>query len=219
MDGAEVERIHRELAEVRVTADSADGVVTATAGHLGDLRELRIDPKGYRVRDARALAEGVLDTAGAAADRATRAAFEVAAALLPAHAAPGDVDLVFDPVLRELDRLIARRRDTAAPGSRPLLESGIDYEAERRVAAARREAVPRIRETAESDDGLVAATADAHGRLLDLSLHRGVYRTPDSRRLAERITTTTRRAAECARARLYAVTAPPAAGALRSVRS
>jgi hypothetical protein len=167
---------------------SADGFLTATAGYLGTLLELHVDPRVYRVRDAGALARTVLDTARTAADRATLAAFE-AVAMPPTH---DDVDLLFNPALRELDRLIAHERAIATPGSRPVLRSGIDYEAERRAVVARRDAVPTIRETAESDDGLVAATADVRGRLLDLSLHQAIYRAPDSRRLADGITATAR---------------------------
>lgn len=221
MDGIDVERvirIHRELAELRANAISADGFLTATAGYLGNLLELHVDPRVYRARDAQALARSVLDTARTAADRATQAAFEVAAALLPAHAGP-DVDLLFDPALHELDRLIAQERAAVTPGPRPVLRSGIDYEAERRALVARRAALPTIRETAESDDGLVAATADARGMLLDLSLHQVIYRTPDSRRLAEGITTAARQATDRARARLNATTAVPALVARQGVRS
>ncbi|WP_434444216.1 YbaB/EbfC family nucleoid-associated protein [Lentzea sp. E54] len=210
MDGIDVERVHRQLAGLRATAISADGFLTATAGFLGNLLELDVDPRVYRIRDAQALARSVLDTTRTAVDRATQAALEVAAVVLPT---PGHVDLLFGPPLRELDRLNAQTRATT-PGSRPALRSGIDYEAERRALIKCREAMPAIRETAESDDGLVAATADARGRLLDLSLHQSIYRAPDSRRLAEGIITTARRATERARARLHATTAAP-----RDVRS
>lgn len=64
---------------------------------------------------------------------------------------PGHVDLLFDPPLRELDRLIAQARATT-PGSRPALRSGIDYEAERRALIKRREAMPAIREMEDTID-------------------------------------------------------------------
>ncbi|MFD1151582.1 YbaB/EbfC family nucleoid-associated protein [Saccharothrix hoggarensis] len=203
-DGGSGARVRRELAGLRVTATSVDGLLTATAGYLGDLIGLHVDARVYRDRDAEALARRVLDTARTAAERAARAAGEVADGF-------GDGDLLFGPSLHALDRLIARERVTAASGSRPVLRSGIDHEAERRALVARREAADVIRETAESDDGLVAATADVRGRLLDLSLHQAIHRWPDSRRLADAIVATTRRAAERARARLNATTTAPVA--------
>lgn len=178
----QIRAVHRELAEVAATATSDDGLIVATAGPTGALRELRLDPRVYRSRDAEALAGDILDTVRSAANSAERAAFDVAEILLPAHADPDDVDLAIDPVLGELDRL-------------PAAADGVDYGALRRTLRALRDRVPDLTATADSEDGLVTATVDGRGRLVDLELDARIYRGPDSRALAERIGATARLAA------------------------
>lgn len=63
-----------------------------------------------------------------------------------------------------------------------------------------------VRATAESDDGLVAATVGGRGELLELTLDPRVYRTTDARALADDILGTVRRAAAIARDEVYAIT-------------
>ncbi|MFD0200333.1 MULTISPECIES: YbaB/EbfC family nucleoid-associated protein [Saccharothrix] len=162
----QVAAVYRDVAAVRMTAESANRTVVAVAGPFGELRELRIDPRVYRVQDARRLSEDVLEASRAAADRACRAAFDAARVLLPEDAEPTGADLVLGPVLRELDELVAtaRERVTVPSDSRPVLDTGIDYEAERRDVEAQRAVMLETRGTADSDDGLVTITVDACGR-------------------------------------------------------
>lgn len=63
-----------------------------------------------------------------------------------------------------------------------------------------------VTETAFSPDGLISATVDARGDLLELALDPRVYRDPDSRRLAAAITETCRAARKAADARAFELT-------------
>jgi DNA-binding protein YbaB len=85
------------MTDVTATAISPDGMVEVTAGALGDLRGLRLDPRHMRTPDAEALAATILAT--------TQAAAHDARATLPAD----ETDPLFGTVLRELDRLIGPR--------------------------------------------------------------------------------------------------------------
>ncbi|MFI7677946.1 YbaB/EbfC family nucleoid-associated protein [Actinophytocola sp. NPDC049390] len=64
--------------------------------------------------------------------------------------------------------------------------------------------IAETRETADSADGLVAATVDGHGRLVELWLDPRVYRTPDSVSLATTIADTVRAAVRQADERVFA---------------
>lgn len=61
-----------------VTADSADGLVSATVDGRCRLVELYLDQRVYRSPDSAALARAILDTVHAAAGEAGRRAGEVA---------------------------------------------------------------------------------------------------------------------------------------------
>jgi DNA-binding protein YbaB len=63
-----------------------------------------------------------------------------------------------------------------------------------------------VRETAESDDGLVTVTLGAQGELLALVLDPRIYRSPDSAALARDITDTWHRATEAVRERVRGLT-------------
>ncbi|WP_344868702.1 YbaB/EbfC family nucleoid-associated protein [Amycolatopsis ultiminotia] len=69
-----------------------------------------------------------------------------------------------------------------------------------------RAALAEIEATADSPDGLVRATTDAHGRLLDLELDRRIYRSTDSGALTGTITATVQAAAEAAEAEIERIT-------------
>lgn len=199
-----VERAYTELSELECTAGSADGLVEVTVGAHGDLRAVHLDPRVGRSRDAGALAAHVLTAAaGAAALVAPRAA-RVASALLPPHVDAAEADLVFDPLLHELDRLLAvpgPGRRPADPGSDPMpvLDAGIDYLALRQRVSEQRDRASDATATATSDDGLIEATADVRGRLVGLHLNPRVFRAGDSRLLAQRITAAAHRAAALVR--------------------
>jgi DNA-binding protein YbaB len=75
----------------------------------------------------------------------------------------------------------------------------------RELASALREirdALTEIRGIADSPDGLIRATTDAHGRLLELELDPRIYRSADSQALTTAITDTVRAAAEAAEAEI-----------------
>lgn len=98
----------RELADLAATAESPDGMVGATVGAFGDLRELYLDPRHHRSRDAAMLTENIMATVRAAENAAARLAFDVIAAQLPPGTEPGEADLLFGPALHELNRLETR---------------------------------------------------------------------------------------------------------------
>ncbi len=96
------------LADVRATADSADGLVSATVGGRGELVDLTIDPRVYRDPDSTRLSESILDTVRCAVEQARETVFDLAKPLLPRNATPDGTDLDFDPALRQLDRVLRR---------------------------------------------------------------------------------------------------------------
>jgi DNA-binding protein YbaB len=97
-----VQEAHRELDEVRATADSDDGLVTATVGGRGELLELTLDPRAYRDTDT--LAVTIRNTITDAAEAARRRAFEINRPFLHRDADPDRVDVTFDPFLHQLTR-------------------------------------------------------------------------------------------------------------------
>jgi DNA-binding protein YbaB len=54
--------LQRELAEVAVSATSADKLVTATVGARGQLLALKLDPRIYRRPDSTALSASIVET-------------------------------------------------------------------------------------------------------------------------------------------------------------
>ncbi|WP_238412062.1 YbaB/EbfC family nucleoid-associated protein [Saccharothrix deserti] len=208
-----VDRVFREFADVRARTQSRDGLITAVVDHRGRLLKLGLEPRVYRNLEVDDLARGVVATVRAAESVAHREAVEVAAVLLPGRRDPDEVDLVFDPLIDELDRLIANpprpRRD--AP-SLPALEMNLDLGAFRQNLLDLRAQVTGISGTAVSGDGLITATTDGHGRLRDLGLNPRLYRVTDSGRLAADITGTVREAAERARDEVSAASARIRAG-------
>jgi DNA-binding protein YbaB len=70
-----------------------------------------------------------------------------------------------------------------------------DFERLRSNAGAVRSRLLAVRGRSSSADGLVQVVVDRRGRLEDLEIDPRVYRRPDSRRLAEIIVATARRAA------------------------
>lgn len=100
----DVRILQRRIAETRETADSADGLVTATVGGHGELVELWLDPRIYRTPDSAALAATITDTIHQAARQAEEQVFAAAAKFLPEDATPASTDLKLDPFLHQLDR-------------------------------------------------------------------------------------------------------------------
>ncbi|MFI7676883.1 YbaB/EbfC family nucleoid-associated protein [Actinophytocola sp. NPDC049390] len=89
---------------------------------------------------------------------------------------------------------------------RPRVGPTVDHDRMRAGLLAVRERLADVRETAESDDGLITVTVGARTELLDLRLDPRVLRSPNSTALAADILATTRRAAERVRTRLYELT-------------
>lgn len=89
---------------------------------------------------------------------------------------------------------------------RPRVGQAVDYPRMRAGLLTLRERLAEVRETVESDDGLITVTVGARNELLDLELDPRVFRTPDSAALAAGILGTTRRAAERVRVRLHELT-------------
>lgn len=99
-----VRSVQRELAAVEATAETDDGMVTATVGPRGELRALELDPRVYRTRDPDELAEDILRTVRSAEDDAAHAAYDAATEVLPPHTRFEDADVAFDPLLHRLGK-------------------------------------------------------------------------------------------------------------------
>ncbi|MCT2586302.1 YbaB/EbfC family nucleoid-associated protein [Actinophytocola gossypii] len=75
----EIGAAKRAIAEVEASADSPDGLVTATVNGGGELVELELDPRIYREHDTRALATRIRAAVGEAhalAGQRVRAVYE-----------------------------------------------------------------------------------------------------------------------------------------------
>ncbi|MGQ0838395.1 YbaB/EbfC family nucleoid-associated protein [Actinokineospora sp.] len=75
--------VHRALATLSGSATSPCGLVTATVSAQGVLTALTIDDAAYRVHRPAELADAVVRTTAVAAERASRAASEIVAPILP----------------------------------------------------------------------------------------------------------------------------------------
>jgi DNA-binding protein YbaB len=175
-------RAREALERFRATVASSDGLVEVTVGPRGELREVALDSRVLGQRDAEALARTIVLTAGEADDLAADQVSDLAKPMIPAGR--DRVDVLFDPVLAELDR------GTAAP---PPLE---DLPALRASVLLLRDLMRDAEESSSSADGLVTATVGGRGELTGLDLDAGVYRHGDSRWLSDTIVTTAHTAAE-----------------------
>lgn len=101
---AGIERSWQALAGLESTSESTDGYVRVTVDAGGRISRLELDPRIYRNADAEALTGTILRTVAEAARLVRRRAFEAIAPLLPAGAEPESADLLFGPLLAELNR-------------------------------------------------------------------------------------------------------------------
>lgn len=108
-----MDELQAKLAELRVTATSDDGHVTATVGPRGQLVSLELDPRVYRHDDARALAAKITATVQQAAASATTAVQKLVSGYLPAGS--GAVDFIKDGDFGSL----LRRSDAALDEETP----------------------------------------------------------------------------------------------------
>ncbi len=88
--------------DIRETAYSDDGLVTAVVGGRGEVVGLELDPRVYRNQDPEELASTIVATIHAAAEEASRSAVRFAEKLLP-NRRGDEVDPMFDPVLHMLE--------------------------------------------------------------------------------------------------------------------
>ena len=106
-----MDEIQRRLATLRVSADSADGLVRATVGARGQLIDLRLDRRIYRENDEVALSRTIVTTVQQAAAQTSREVEELMAAYLPADSGPLSFlrDNDFASLLRRSDAIMDAR--------------------------------------------------------------------------------------------------------------
>jgi DNA-binding protein YbaB len=100
----DVRTMQERMAAIRVTADSDDGLISATVGGAGELIELWLDPRVYRTLDSSALAESITGTIHRAAQLSQEKGLAIAAGFLPPESTVEDADLRFGPLLHRLDQ-------------------------------------------------------------------------------------------------------------------
>ncbi|UVS79630.1 YbaB/EbfC family nucleoid-associated protein [Actinokineospora sp. UTMC 2448] len=100
--------IRSRIADITATADSPDGLISATVVGRGELSELRLDPRIYRTADAKALAATIVDTVREAVARSQEELFAVVRQFLPPGAELATSDVHTDPFLHQLDKEIER---------------------------------------------------------------------------------------------------------------
>lgn len=98
----QVRAVRDGIDDIRATAYSDDGLITAVVGGRGELRELELDPRIYREQNATALASRIVATIREAAAEAERDAVTFAQELMPQKRHGDDVDPMFDPALHAL---------------------------------------------------------------------------------------------------------------------
>ena len=103
----DVRAAQRRMAAIRATAESEDGLISATVGEAGELVELWLDPRVYRVPDSTALARSITDTIRWAVALAREERYAIVRNYLPVDATVETADLRFGPLLHELDRRVA----------------------------------------------------------------------------------------------------------------
>jgi DNA-binding protein YbaB len=89
---------------------------------------------------------------------------------------------------------------------RPRLDPVVDHQRFRSGLAEVRDQLPELRQTQESEDGLVTVTVGAGGELLALELDPRIYRAPDTAALAANIIGTVQLAAAEVRERVHHLT-------------
>ncbi|AXB43230.1 YbaB/EbfC family nucleoid-associated protein [Amycolatopsis albispora] len=98
--------IRDKIAEIEATADSPDGLVSATVAGRGELSEMHLDPRIYRSPDSKALAQSIVDTIRDAVAQSQEQLFEITRQYLPPAAKLEDTDVHTGPFLHQLDRKI-----------------------------------------------------------------------------------------------------------------
>ncbi|GAA2843959.1 YbaB/EbfC family nucleoid-associated protein [Crossiella cryophila] len=97
-----VRRLRAGMRDITGTADSPDGLISATVGARGELLELELNPRVYRQPDSELLAADIVETIQRAVAAAQREVFELVKEFLPTDADPATTDLDFDPFLHSV---------------------------------------------------------------------------------------------------------------------
>ncbi|MBN6040394.1 YbaB/EbfC family nucleoid-associated protein [Amycolatopsis sp. 195334CR] len=105
-DYARLHDISRRIADIEATADSSDGLVSATVVGRGELSELHLDPRLYRTMDSTALAASIVDTIKDAVEQSRRQLFEITRDYLPPGAKFETTDVHTDAFMHQLDQEI-----------------------------------------------------------------------------------------------------------------
>lgn len=120
---SDLDGLQRRLAELRVSADSEDGLIRATVSARGQLVDLRLDRRIYRDMDAAELSRTIVATTARAAAQAAAEVQRLMADYLPADSGPmrflRDDDLGSllhrqDGIMRETDTGFGFARDADA---------------------------------------------------------------------------------------------------------
>lgn len=98
--------IRTRIADIEVTADSADGLISATVVGRGELSELYLDPRIYRTPDSKALADSIVDTVKDAVEQSRERLFEITRQYLPPGAKLESTDVHTDPFINQLNEKI-----------------------------------------------------------------------------------------------------------------
>lgn len=100
--------VQRRLAEMRISAESEDGLIRATVDSRGQLVDLWLDRRVYRDLDPAELSRSIVETAARAAGRTTLAVEELMAAHLPHDSGPMRFlrDNDFGSLLRRQDQIM-----------------------------------------------------------------------------------------------------------------
>ncbi|WP_158894682.1 YbaB/EbfC family nucleoid-associated protein [Amycolatopsis anabasis] len=99
-------RIQQRIADIEVTAESPDGLVSATVVKRGELTELRLDPRVYRSPDSKALAKAIVATIQDAVEQAREKLFDITRDYLPSDAKFDETDVDTGPFMHQLDKQI-----------------------------------------------------------------------------------------------------------------
>ncbi|MEU4214790.1 YbaB/EbfC family nucleoid-associated protein [Actinoplanes sp. NPDC026623] len=100
--------MQRRLAELRVSADSDDGLIRATVGPRGQLLDLRLDRRIYRDMDAGELGRKIVATVERATAKTSEQVEQLVAGCLPADSGPMQYirDNDFGSLLRRQDAIM-----------------------------------------------------------------------------------------------------------------
>jgi DNA-binding protein YbaB len=80
----------RQISELTSTVASEDGLVTVTVDHQGDLVDLQLNPRVYRVLDPLTLGETIVETTKRAVSEVRQQAKDLMTPLLPPNTASAD---------------------------------------------------------------------------------------------------------------------------------